>query len=739
MSSFPPATRHRSPFPDRRSYECANRDVSGVSCPSIRHRRQTRIVNEIDRWFERTAVRQDRAVSLYASLLTGKLFAYFRYRLSFALVLEAARAVVHVAEFLIVLINFGGTAAFTVMVLRVGSLIGSGAWWGLLEVMRERIRAFSQAGDRGAVEREIGSWLILSAVAAATVLVVGGVALMVLLPPDEDPISNLYAFLIVIELALRLPVRVLHSGIFATRRIYRPLWSMLTPTAAQIAVVAVGVFLYPTTAVVIAIITSNAITIWITIHYTLRVYRLTGLSPKYGAPATPLWRRLPSISVRLGVEATLAALSLRLDAVIVLAIVGIYGTDTRSFDLTAGFDAWRDVDAFQFFYLILPLFRGAYEAAGVFYFDFVRLRHIPALRQYRLTFFHRLLCTTPIIALFFWTLAAALGLFVLPDIPLSFLLALMPLFVVRSVIGTYQIRMFAEGQFRTLIATVALLACLLWLVWTDVNPASDLVQITAAMTTLLIVHINVQHLRDRATALPTLLSLGDWIGALAREPSPVRAGRVAVPDRLPPRQRSAAVKLLQQTFDGRGHFAFRSPTSVVFYERKPAAGPGAQPHLVLQTITGGAISRGECMPTPTQSGREALDQIIADGWIPSVRQTAATATMPESLPRQFLQIFPDGFEADIQTREGMLKARTLDNGLLAGVLPTAMRSLEEGAAEVRVSGRWFTPIFHHGKLRLLFVLPSTFDAALSGRWLQAVERWQVGGGAMEGRNDARNG
>ena len=152
---------------------------------------------------------------------------------------------------------------------------------------------------------------------------------------------------------------------------------------------------------------------------------------------------------------------------------------------------------FQFFYLVLPLFRGSYEATAVFYFDFVRLRRIPAFRQFRLWFFHRLLWMTPVITLFFWSLALPLGLLVLPDIPFSFLLALLPLFVLRSLIGAYQIRLFAEGQFRTLNITIVFSAVLFALVWIDANPASDLVQITAAMIVLLIVHINVQHLRDR--------------------------------------------------------------------------------------------------------------------------------------------------------------------------------------------------------------------------------------------------
>ena len=325
-------------------------------------------MNDIDRWFDRTGRRRQRTVSLYACLLTGRMFEYFRYRLRYALVVDGIAFVVHVAEFLIILTALGGLAAFTVMILRVGSLIVSGAWWGLLEVMRERLRAFSLTRDRDAVEREIGSWLVLSVIAATTVAVAGAAVVLSLLPSDGDPMGMLYAFLVVIELALRMPVRVLHSGMFATRRIWRPLWSLFAPTVVQIVVIGAGAMFYPTAAVVVAIIASNALSIWITVHYTLRLYRLNGVTPNHRA-ARPLRARLPSIPFRQGLDTTLAGLGLRLDAIAVLAIAGIYGTSTRSFDLTAGFEALRDIDAFQFFYLVLPLLRGAYEATAVFYFD----------------------------------------------------------------------------------------------------------------------------------------------------------------------------------------------------------------------------------------------------------------------------------------------------------------------------------------------------------------------------------
>src|SRR6478735_1169094 len=156
-------------------------------------------MNDIDRWFERAARREDRAVSLYASLLTGRIVKYFGYRMRYALLLDGTRYVIHVAEFLIILTSLGGIAAFTVMILRVGSLVVSGAWWGLLEVMRERLRALAGAGQRDAIDREIGSWLTLSAIVSAAVVVGGGVALLLLLPSNQDGIGSFYAFLVVIE------------------------------------------------------------------------------------------------------------------------------------------------------------------------------------------------------------------------------------------------------------------------------------------------------------------------------------------------------------------------------------------------------------------------------------------------------------------------------------------------------------------------------------------------------------
>ncbi len=167
-------------------------------------------------------------------------FRYLAYRLRYPLVLATVQFAVHVAEFFLILASLGGMAAFTVMILRAGSLTVGGAWWGLLEIMRERLRDFSRSGERDAAGYEIGRWLVLAVALTIAMTIGGGVALLVLRPSGNDPVAHLYAFLVVVELAANFPVRVLHSGVYATRRVYRPRWSIFLSPAVQLAVITGG-------------------------------------------------------------------------------------------------------------------------------------------------------------------------------------------------------------------------------------------------------------------------------------------------------------------------------------------------------------------------------------------------------------------------------------------------------------------------------------------------------------------
>ena len=696
-------------------------------------------MNDVDRWFERTARESRPPVALYPSLLTGRVAHYLSYRLRYPLLVATVRFAVHVAEFFILLASLGGVAAYTVMMLRAGSLFVAGGWWGLLEVMRERLRIFARSGQRDASENEIGRWLVLATLLAVITTVAGGIALLVLHQADTDPIARVYAFLIVVEFAIDLPVRVLHSGIYATRRVYKPAWSMFLPTVVQLLILGAGFYFYPTAAIIIAIIACNALAIWITLHFCFEVYRLMDLHPKWWPGDLRFWRQLPSIPLRLGIQTTFSGFSLRLDAILVLALVGFYGTNTRTFDLTAGLTSWQRIDAFQFFYLILPLFRGTYESAAIFYFDLVRLRTMPAIRDLQLLFFRRILWAAPLVALYFWALAAALGLFVMHDVPIGFLLALIPMFLVRSLIGVYQIRLFAEGHFRTHIMTFLLLAVLLWLVWLNPNPAGDLIQITAAMIIQLLVLINVQHLRDRRDpALPTLMPLRDWMRSLAGEPGPAVAGTVTIGAAITPKQKSAAVMVIRETLAGNGYFAYGSATKLVYYERSQG-NSGSRVHLAVQAMTGGAAGRGWCMPEAGPNGHAALQTLAGRTWFsPSSAMTGQPRDLA-ALTEEFRELFSDGIVFNTENLDGATAMRGLDPEVLAGALPMLLAGMDDGGDMILVSNRWLTPVYWRGTLRILFVLPAHAEPDQLRTWRDSIRAWNLDAGTLEAESSAQGG
>lgn len=687
-------------------------------------------MNDLDYWFEKTSKHANRTPSLYASLVTNRVFTYLGYRLRFSILLTTVRFVVHAVEFFVLFSSLGGMATSIVMVLRIGGVLVSGAWWGLLDVMRERLRVFARAGEREAAEREIGRWLMLSALLAVALTVGAGVALALAFPVQNSWVAQLYGFLIIVEIAIGFPVRVLHSGIFATRRVYRPGWSLFAPLIVQLLVLGGGFYFYPAAAIIVAIVTSNALGIWISIHYSTEVYRLTGLRPRFCTPTLafwPLafWRCLPAIPFRTGLSTTLSATGLRLDGVFVLGIVGVYGTDERSFDLTAAVSSWSHVDTFQFFYLVLPLLRGAFGAADVYYFDFVRLRDTPVLREFQLVFFQKMLWLIPLVATYYWLLATILGTVVLRDVPMTFLVALLPLFVVRALIGTYEIRLFAEGRAAVHIAAMVFLALMLWLVWISPNPASDLIEIIAAMTTELIVLINVQHQQDRRElALPPLLALGDWLRAIIREQGAVAVGSVVIPEYSTPKQKMAAIGVLQCHLDTSGHFAYLSATKVIYYQRISRDAGTASLHVLLPALTGGITARGQSLQKASATGQEAVDLLIARKWIQPEPAESSLAT-PESLIRSFNELFPDGVAVDVETTMGTSELRDWDRQLLAETLPAALRCLESGLVMVPAAGRWVTPIYFGGSLRLLCFLPPDPDGEQVKAWRTSVRAWQL--------------
>ena len=94
-------------------------------------------------------------------------------------------------------------------------------------------------------------------------------------------------------------------------------------------------------------------------------------------------------------------------------------------------------------------------------------------------------------------------------------------------------------------------------------------------------------------------------------------GTVAIPDSIVARQRSAAVQLMQQSLSNKGHFAFRSATALVYYERSENGATEQPAHLALEAIP-------RCGIVATRRRRRHAD---AMRWIASSPKSGSAQSM----------------------------------------------------------------------------------------------------------------
>src|SRR5438093_9544590 len=103
-------------------------------------------MNELERWLQRQAAREQRIVVLEEGLLGGRLWRYSLYRLRYFFLLYVVESITHGVT---VVFLFRGAAwgnfLLVVVVISTGALASS-FWWGALEAMRGRVRDLYRSG-----------------------------------------------------------------------------------------------------------------------------------------------------------------------------------------------------------------------------------------------------------------------------------------------------------------------------------------------------------------------------------------------------------------------------------------------------------------------------------------------------------------------------------------------------------------------------------------------------------------
>jgi hypothetical protein len=239
-------------------------------------RRAAGSVPGIDRWLARQAAREARIVLLEEALLAGRLWRYGWYRLRFFLATYLVASVAHAVHGVLLVDGLGGTEVAVVVAAHGAVLLVAHLWWGALEAMRGEVRDLYRAGKPHRIPAAIGGWLALSLLLAGAVAAVAAAWLGWRALTGRLDVTTAYVAVLLLRLVVDIPLRALHSGVYALRRVYKPLWATVVPELAGLAVLLALVPVVGLWAVVASTAVAGALSSALTTHYTRRVYHFLG-------------------------------------------------------------------------------------------------------------------------------------------------------------------------------------------------------------------------------------------------------------------------------------------------------------------------------------------------------------------------------------------------------------------------------------------------------------------------------
>jgi hypothetical protein len=236
-------------------------------------------VSDLSTWLERQARREEKIVYLEEALLGNRFWRYSVFRLRFFFARYALASAVHAVNVVLLYRFFPETSFVLVLVAYAAAGLVSNFWWGALEAMRGEVRRLYRSQAPHLIPRAVGRWLSLSLQLTLVALVCTLAWLGAQLGTGTFGAQHLYLLAILLGLSLQFFTRAYHSGIYAIRRIYRPLPAILGVELAGVAVALASVPLLGAWALPLGALVGVLVMSLLTLVFTRRAYAFLGLSP----------------------------------------------------------------------------------------------------------------------------------------------------------------------------------------------------------------------------------------------------------------------------------------------------------------------------------------------------------------------------------------------------------------------------------------------------------------------------
>jgi hypothetical protein len=676
----------------------------------------------LERWLRRQAAREERIVVLEEALLGDRLWRYSWYRLRWFFLRYVVESAAHAVTVLLLFRGLAWDNFLLVIVATTTSALVSSFWWGALEALRARVRDLHRSGSPHRIPRVIAGWLAFSLALSGIVLVLA-IAWTVWRGADGTlGAADAFVAAMALRLALDLPTRCYHSGVYALRRVYKPLTASLAPEVLGLATM---LALWPVAgvwAVVFSAVLTTLLTTGVTLLYVRRVYHFLGYAPLREAGLATLRSSLRGAR-REAVMGGVSHAVMALDALAVLAL--LYGAKT-------------DSDALLVLFLTMPTIRAGADWAQLLYFDLKRLE-LRLFTNLRKRFERHTLELAWLLGLVFW--GAAVGISAGFDLSIARNLApaLLGFFVARSLLARAQIQAFADGRYASVIGTGLL--CLVGLaavgpLASGEAPRLGAVALVAAVCAAALARLS-RSARAHGEPGTSLLTL-EWLQRLGNLHSPVRVGSARVvsstggAERLDARSRedrnrwrlSQLADRTARVLGKAGSAAWIGPDRVVWFE--PVGAPRVTADL-LQRMSGGLM--GDVRTTDCATGEEALLAAGREGIVGHASAHLLKAILPvdvEGARQTFAELVPGGvvYAPDEPVPASLA---VLSGSELRAILVDAVAFARDLRVGRRRSTFDVTALCSGGELRLVFVAGLKTSRKARCRWRHVVTTLNIRG------------
>jgi hypothetical protein len=401
----------------------------------------------LDKWFQNHKEKRKNTQVIEEGLLKGSLSSYYLYRLRYFLVRILLSAIIFSIEIRILIEGFGQQFFTQSLGARTLVLLLTAFWWAGLELMRGDIRLHKREDKPYIIPQIILSWRSMAgyltlAIASISTLLLGLWSII-----DPTTLFSAFGFYIITLIArilVDIPLRTYHSCVYATMRIYRPLYWIV---ATELVAFAMFLILKPTIgawSVGVSSLISLALSSAISYHYITQTYRFLGYDRSVALAKSKKEHKSFLPPIKAFIKQATPLTIFRLDAVLVLLLI-IGGIATQ----TTSSDPQQTYYQLVLIALCMPLLYGAQEWSMLLYFDYKKLE-VRMFEKLRKKFTSGLKYLIVIIAIALWLLLPLLQWVAgqgwhMP--PTSILLLL----ITSSYLGQQAIRVFSIGSNKELM------------------------------------------------------------------------------------------------------------------------------------------------------------------------------------------------------------------------------------------------------------------------------------------------